>query len=326
MQRGTNGIIISLFLSILLALLNADAQRLTKVPHIGVISFVSPADRQQSPFLQGLRELGYVEGQNILIDWRSHESSDERAHDLAAELVRLKVDVIVALGGPAARGAKKATSTIPIAMSVGDALGQGLVASLARPGENTTGVTSIPAELSQNRLQLLREALPQLARVAVLWCLDLAGNPPQWREIQDGASRLGLQLQSLEVRSPDDFEPAFEAATRDGAEALFVANCALFISARKQIVTLAGKHRLPAIYPFSSDVVAGGLMAYGAAPGEGEYRLAVYVDKILKGAKPADLPMEQPKKFELAINLKTAKALSLTIPPSLLFQADKVIQ
>jgi len=326
MWCSTVGGIVTLTLSLFLAPLCADAQSLAKVPRIGVISTVSPVDLQQAPFLQELRKLGYVVGQNIPIDWRSYGGTDERARDHAADLVQLQVDALVAFGGPASRAAKQATSTIPIIMVVGDALEQGLVPSLARPGGNLTGISAMPTELSQRRLEILREALPQIRRVAVLWCPDLAGNPPQWREIQSGAAKLGLQLQSLEVRSPDDFDPAFAAATRDGAEALFVAECALFVPPRERLVALAGKHRLPAIYGGKGAVVAGGLMAYGASGSEIARRVAVYVDKILKGAKPADLPVEHAMKFELVINLKAAKDLGITMPPSVLLQADEVIQ
>jgi putative ABC transport system substrate-binding protein len=327
MTRPTIGLLLALNLGLLVAPLAPDAQQSTKVFRIGVLASGSPPSGPSPAsevFRQGLRDLGYVEGQNLITEHRYAERSDERARDLAAELVRLEVDVMVAFGGPASRGATKATSAIPIVMSVGDALEQGLVPGLARPGGNVTGISFMAPETSQRRLELLREALPQLARVAVLWCPDLAGNPPQWREVQVSASRLGLQLQSLEVRSPDDFEPAFAAATRDGAEALFVANCALF--PRERIVALAGKHRLPAIYPARSYMVAGGLMAYGANELERVQRVVVYVGKILQGAKPADLPVEQSMQFELVINLKTAEALGLTIPPFVLFQATEVIR
>jgi len=258
------------------------------------------------------------------MEYRYAERGDEQAHDLAAELVQLKVDALVVFGGSPARGAKKATSTIPIVMVVGNALEQGLVPSLARPGGNITGISVMAPEVSQRRLELLREVLPQIVRVAVLWCPDLAGNPLQWREIQVGASRLSLQLHSLEVRSPDDLEPAFEAAARDGAEALLVVDCALFPPQR--IVALAERHRLPAICPLKGYAVAGGLMAYGASHSYITQRLAVYVAKILQGAKPADLPVEQTMKFELVLNLKTAQALGITFPPSLLVLADEVIR
>jgi putative tryptophan/tyrosine transport system substrate-binding protein len=332
MTRRTIGLLVTLALAILVAPLAAAAQPRGHIPRVGVLSpatseAISDLGLGLEAFRQGLRDLGYVEGQNILIDWRSDEGSDKRARDLAADLVRLKVDVLVAFGGPAARGAKKAASTIPIVMSVGDALEQGLVPSLARPGGNLTGISSMAVELSQQRLELLRELFPQLVRVAVLWCPDLAGNPLQWREIQAGAGRLSLQLQSLEVRRPDDIEPALEAAARDGTEALFVADCALLNPTHVQrIVTLAARHRLPAIYTSKSYVVAGGLMSYGSDINELFRRAATYVDKILKGAKPADLPVEQPTKFELVINLKTAQALGLTIPTTLLFQADEIIR
>jgi putative ABC transport system substrate-binding protein len=321
------GFMLTLALGFLLAPLCADAQQPTKVFRIGVlVPGVSPGQSTGGfeAFLQALHDLGYSEGQNLIIERRYAERSDERAHELAAELVQLKVDVIVAPNEPEARGAKKATSTIPIVMVVGDALEQGLVPSLARPGGNITGISTMTPELSQRRLELLREAFPQIVRVAVLWCPDLGGNPPQWREIQVEAGRLGLQLQSLEVQSPADVESTFTAVTRDGATALFVAGCALFEPGR--IVALAGRHRLPAIYPNKSYVVAGGLMAYGPSLLEIPRRVAVYVDKILRGAKPADLPVEQVMKFELVINLKTAKALGLTIPPTVLFQANEVIR
>ena len=249
-----------------------------------------------------------------------------------AELLRLKVDVIVAFGGPAARTAKKATTTVPIVMAIGAALEQGLVTNLARPGGNITGFTAINPDLSGKRLELLKEAVPWMARVAVLWCPDLAGNPPQWSATHVAAQGLGVQLQSLEVRSAGDVEAALAAATPARADAIVVFDCphlsiaAYWEEAVGRVSDLVTKVPLPAMYPYRGAVEAGGLMSYGPTTAEVGRQVAVYVDKILKGAKPGDLPVQQPTKFELVINLKTAKALGLTIPPTLLMLADEVIR
>jgi putative ABC transport system substrate-binding protein len=317
-------------LGILLAPLAAGAQPPTKIPRVGLLLFGSPSDsatRFVEAFRQGLRELGYVEGQNIAIEDRHAEGREHRLPDLAADLVRLKVDVIVAVGRLAASVARNATKTIPIVMgSTSDPVGSGLVASLARPGGNLTGLSILASELSGKRLELLKEMVPRISRVAVL---AYPANPAlalQLRETQVAARTLGLQLQILEVRSPDDLDRAFGAAKKERAGALNILPSAFYAAHRKKLVDLAAESRLPAMYDSREYVEAGGLMAYGPNLSDLYRRAAGYVDKILKGAKPADLPVEQPTKFELVINLKTAKALGLTIPPSLMLQADEVIQ
>jgi putative ABC transport system substrate-binding protein len=323
-------LLVTLVLGLLVVPLAADSPA-GHVPRIGVLGWGAPpsaAAREQHPFLRGLRELGWVEGQNIAIESRWAEFSLDRLPDLAADLIRLKVEVIMTLGGPAARAAKQATTTIPIVINVGNAVEQGLVTNLARPEGNITGVSRMSPELSQKYLELLNEAIPQLSYVAVLWCPEYAGNPPQWSETQVVAHTLGIQLQSLEVWDPDDIDAALEAATSNSAQALIVFDCALFDPSPtlQRIIGLAAKHRLPAIFWQRRCVEVGGLMSYGPSMPDLARRTATYVDKILKGAQPADLPVEQPMKFELIINLKTAQALGLTIPPTLLFQADEVLR
>jgi len=305
---------------LLAAPLAAEAQRAGKVPRVGYLS-------QDSAFVevfrQGLRELGYVEGQNIAIEYRSAEGKDERLPGLAAELVRLKVDVIVAASPPATEAAKQATSTIPIVFPVsGDPVAEGFVASLARPGGNLTGLATIGPELLGKQLEMLKTVAPKVSRVAVLQ------NPSQQvqRQAEDAARALGVQLQVLKARTPSEIEAAFAAMSSQRAGSVLVMRDALFFAQQTQIVALAAKSRLPAVYGFREQAEAGGLMAYGASTSQLFRRAATYVDKILKGDKPADLPVEQPTKFELVINLKTAKMLGLTIPPSLLGQADQVIQ
>ena len=326
MWCSTVGIII-LALGILTVPLTVDAQQRDNVRRIGVIGHTAPpseADLQRSPFLQELRTLGWVESQNMVIESRFAAFSLEKLPDLMAELIRLKVDVVVAFGGPAARAAQKATKTIPIVMSgVGSALEQGLVTNLARPEGNITGFTDISPDLSGKRLELLKEVVPQLARVAVLWSPDLAGNPPQWRATQVAAQGLGVQLHSLEVRGAADVAAALAAATKDRADAVVVFSGAHLSARRADVATTLA---LPAMYPDRGYVAAGGLMSYGPNNAELGRRIAVYVDKILKGAHPADLPVQQPTKFELVLNLTTAKALGITMPPSLLLLADEVIQ
>ena len=324
MWRITVGIII-LALGILTMPLAVNAQQRDHVPRIGVIEQGAPpseADFQRSPFLQELRTLGWVKGQNMVMERRYAAFNFAMLPALVAELIRLNVAVIVALGGPAARAAKNATTTIPIVMSVGSLLEQGLVTNLARPEGNITGFTDIQPDLSGKRLELLKEVVPQLARVAVLWCPDNAGNPPQWSAIQVAAQGLGVQLQSLEVRGAADVAATLAAATKDSADAAVVLNCAHLVARRAD---LAAKLALPAIYPDRPYVAAGGLMSYGPNNAELGRRIAVYVDKLLKGAQAADLPVQQPTKFELVLNLTTAKALGITMPPSLLLLADEVI-
>jgi putative ABC transport system substrate-binding protein len=326
MWLSTIGFLVTCGISLLGTPLVADAQQQGNVPRIGMLGFGYPpseAGLQPSRFLQELRTLGWVEGQNLVIERRSAAFSGKKLPDLVAELLRLKVDVIVALGGRAARAAKKATTTVPIVIAVGDALEQGLVTNLARPGGNITGFTNINPDLSGKRLELLKEAVPWMARVAVLWCPDLAGNPPQWSATQVAAQGLGVQLQSLEVRSAGDIEAALAAATPDRADAIVVFDCAYF---PMRVAARVTKLLLPAMYPYRGFVEAGGLMSYGPNNAELAHQVAVYVDKILKGAKPGDLPVQQPTKFELVINLKPAKTLGLTLPPTLLFQADEMIR
>jgi putative tryptophan/tyrosine transport system substrate-binding protein len=309
----------------------AEAQQAGKVPRIGFLVAASASDsafeRWIEAFRQGLRDLGYVEGRNIVIEYRYADERYERLPALAAELVRLKVDVIVSHGTPGPLAAKQATSAIPIVTTTaGDPVAAGLVASLARPGGNVTGLSFMAPEMGGKRLQLLKEILPGLSRVAVLWN---AANPYASlvvREMEIAATTLGVQLQSLVLRGPDDFAGALAAAATGRAGALTVVEDPLMTTRRSQIVDFAAKSRLPAIYGPKEFVDAGGLMSYGVNAADMYRRAATYVDKILKGAKPADLPIEQPTKFDLVINLKTAKALGLTIPPSLLGRADEVIQ
>ncbi len=318
-------------LGILLAPLAAGAQPPAKIPRVGLLRFGSPSDSgirfTEEPFRQGLRELGYVEGQNIAIEYRHSEGREHRLPELAADLVRLKVDVIVATGGLAASAVRNATKTIPIVMAgVSDPIGSGLVASLARPGGNITGLSILAPELSGKRLELLKQVVPRVSRVAVLAYPANPAFPAQLRETQVAARTLGLRLQILEVRSPDDLDRAFGAAKKERAGALNILPSAFHVFHRKKLVDLAAETRLPAMYDNREWAEAGGLMAYGPNFSDLYRRAAGYVDKILKGAKPADLPVEQPTKFELVINLKTAKALGLTIPPSLMLRADEVIQ
>ena len=305
-----------------------EAQQPRKVPLMGYLTTDTRgrASPNAEALRQGLRDLGYIEGQNIAIEYRSSEGNYDRHPALAAELVRLKVDIIFAAGAPAGRAAKNATSSIPI-IFVGSTnpVATGLVASLARPGGNITGFSAGAPGLYGKRLELLKETLPRLTRVGVLW------NPAYpsglvLKETRTAGQELGVQVQSLEVRSANDIDSAFAAATKAQAGALVVAQQSPMTTNQKQIVELAAKRRLPAIYPDTDSIHAGGLMSYGPSSTDLYRRAAVYVDKILKGTKPADLPVEQPIKFELMINLKTAKALGLTIPPGVLMRAEKVIK
>jgi putative ABC transport system substrate-binding protein len=274
-----------------------------------------------------MRELGYVEGKNIVIESRYAEGKQDRVAALAAELVRLKVDVIVTGGTTATRAAKEATVTIPIVMTQdSDPVGSGVVASLARPGGNITGVSNLAPELSGKRLELLKEVLPWLSRVAVLVTSTVPQYAQVLKETELAAAALGVKLQFLEVLGPKDIETAFRAATNARAEAVLALNSFVINSHHKQIVDLAVKSRLPAIYPWPEPVEVGGLMAYGVNLNDLARRAATYVDKILKGAKPADLPVERPTKFEFIINLKAAKQIGLTIPPNVLARADRVIK
>src|SRR5713226_6675919 len=309
--------------------LPAEAQQAKKVPRLGFLSAtsLSTISARIEALRQGLRELGYVEGKNIVIEWRSAEGKADLLPALAAELVRLKVDIIVSGGASDTRVAKSATNTIPIVMTQDtDPVGLGYVASLARPGGNITGLSTLASEISGKRLELLKEIIPKLSRVAVLGTSTRPGNAQSLKEVELAAGAFKVQVQYLDVLDGKDIETAFRAATKRRADAILVLQSPVFNSYRIQIVDLAVKSRLPAIYPQAEYMEAGGLMYYGASLTDMFRRAATYVDKILKGAKPADLPVEQPMKFEFVINLKTAKQIGLTIPPNVLVRADKVIK
>ena len=308
----------------------ADAQQTKKVPRIGCVfgaSASSVAARTEA-FRRGLRELGYVEGKNISIEYRFAEGKLDRLPALAAELVRLKVDLIVTSGPPVTRAAKEATNTIPIVMAnEADPVGSGVIVSLARPGGNVTGLSALYPELSGKRLELLTETVPKLSSVAVFGTSTSPATAPSLKETELAAGAFGVKLQYLDVVAPKDIETAFQAAGKGRrAEAVLMLDSPVLNSQRKQIVDLAVRRRLPAIYPQTEYAEVGGLMYYGANTPDLFRRAAIYVDKILKGAKPADLPVEQPTKFEFIINLKAAKQIGLTIPPNVLARADMVIK
>ena len=306
-----------------------QAQQPLKVPRIGflIASSRSVNAARYEAFLQGLRELGYEEGKNIVIEWRSAEGKFDHLAALAAELIRLKVDVIVTAGPADTRAAKEATSTIPIVMTFdNDPVGNGFIASLARPGGNVTGLSTLAPELSSKQLELLKEIVPKLSRVAILGISTNPGNALALRQVEVAAKTFGLKLQYLDLLDPNAIETAFRTASKGGAEAIVVLGIPLLNPQRKQLVELAVKNRLPAIYYTGDLVEAGGLMTYGVNRSDLTRRAATYVDKILKGTKPADLPVEQPIKFEFIINLKAAKQIGLTIPPNVLARADKVIR
>jgi len=307
----------------------AEAQQPTKIPRIGYlfVASLSSAPARIEAFRQGLGELGYVEGKNIVIEWRSAEGKEDRLTALVAELVRLKVDIIVTAGPSITRAAKEATATIPIVMAFdNDPVGNGFAASLARPGGNITGLSTLAPELSGKRLELLKEIIPKLSRVAFFGTSTNPGNAQSLREVELAAGAFGVKLQYLDVLGPKDIETAFREASKGRADAVLVLQSAVLGPQRTQIADLAAKSRLPAIYFSAEWVEAGGLMTYGVSFNDLYRRAATYVDKILKGAKPADLPVEQPKKFELIINLKAAKQIGVTIPPNVLARADKVIR
>jgi len=328
--------IIGLALGALLIALSvsAEAQQPARIPRIGILgpSSASSFLPRVEAFRQRLRELGYVEGlpvgrqgKNIVIEYRYAEGKLDRLPDLAAELVRLKVDVIVTTG-PGVLAAKKASATIPIVFAAaGDPVGSGLVSSLARPGGNITGLSLMAPDLDGKRLELLKEAFPKVARVAFLWEGGSRGNPVL-TGMEPAGKALGLKLQSLPVRGLDDFEGAFARAKRDGAQALITAPGPLINTQRRQVLDFAAKNRLPAMYPVSEFVEAGGLMSYAPNYTDSWRRAADFVDKILKGTKPAEIPVEQPMKFEFVISLKAAKQIGLTVPPNVLVRADKVIR
>jgi ABC-type uncharacterized transport system substrate-binding protein len=318
-----------LSLALLAGPLAAEAQP-PKVSRIGFLAVGSREGRafMIEGFLRGLREHDYVEGQNILIEYRFSEGRNDRLPELARELVAMKVDLIVASGSPASFAARDATRTIPIVMGslAADPIETGLIASLARPGGNITGMTEMAADLSGKRLEMLRETMPGLARVAVFWNPPNPAYGPVLRGLEAAAPQLGLKLQRLEVRVPEDFEGALKAAVGQRAGALFVPGDPLVTNRPRVVADLALKYRLPTMTDFRELPESGGLMSFGPDLVDSYRRAASHVDKILKGANPAELPMEQPTKFELVINLRTAKVLGLTIPPSVLARADQVIE
>ena len=322
--------IVRLTLGVLLLALSfpAAAQQPARIHRIGILIAASTSfySARVEALRQRLRELGYVEGKNIVVEYRYAEGKLERLPDLAAELVQLKVDVIVTAPGQGALAAKKASATIPIVFTdVADPLATGIVSSLARPGGNITGLSVMAPDLDAKRLELLKESFPKVARVALLW--QSGGRRGNLHlELEAPAKALGLKLQSLPVRSLDDFDSAFARAKRDGAQALITTPNPVINTQQRQVLDFAAKNRLPAMYPTSEWVEAGGLMSYAPNFTDLWRRAADYVDKILKGARPADLPVEQPKKFEFRVNLKTAKQIDVTIPSNVLTRADKVIQ
>jgi ABC-type uncharacterized transport system substrate-binding protein len=322
------GLAVALAVSLILAPLTAEAQP-GKVPRIGVLSAVTPevSAPRDDRFREGLRNFGYVEGRNIAIEWRYAAGRAERFAEIAVEFARLKVDIIVAANNPAVSAALKATKTTPIVMVFGlDPVGREFVASLARPGGTVTGLSSYLPELIAKRLQFLKEVVPGTSQVAVLWDSNLTGMQKLLDESQAAAQALGVHLQLFDVRTPSEFDGAFEAMTRKGMRAVLSLGSSMHSVQRAQIAELARKNRLPSMCNFRDYVDAGCLMSY-APSFEGVWRRSAYfVDRILKGANPADLPVEQPTEFELAINLKTAKALGLTIPPLLLMRTDHVIE
>jgi putative tryptophan/tyrosine transport system substrate-binding protein len=305
----------------------ARAQRSSRLHRVGMLERTSVAINAANldGFREGLRDLGHSDGGSYIIEYRSADGIDELFPNLAAELVRLNVDVILTRGTPAALAAKNATATIPVIMvGIGDPVGQGLVDSLARPGGNVTGLSALVTDLYAKRVQLLREVVPRARRIAALFNMSNLAIPPQWREVETTARSLAMQPQLLDVRKPDDLGPAFVAATAQGADMLIVGLETLTQANQRVIVDLAMRHTLPAIY--ASKEFIGGLLTYGVNYPDQYRRAASFVDKVLRGAKPAELPVEQPTKLELVINLKTAKALGITIPPVLLARADEVIE
>jgi putative tryptophan/tyrosine transport system substrate-binding protein len=323
------GCLVTLILSLLVVPLVTHAQPPSHLPRVGVLGERAPTDPFLAAFRQGLRELGYTEGQNIVIEARYTHGVLDRVPVLAAELLRLKVDVLVVGGTVAAQSAKALTTTVPIVFTrCGDPVGSGLVASLARPGGNATGLSVRVSGLSGKQLEILKTAVPQVSRVAVLYNPVNPSAKPALDEMREvaRARALAVELHVLEVRQPHELASAFAALTAWRAEALLAISDAVFGNTLAELAQLAAENRLPATYERREFVEAGGLLTYGPSFADNYRRAATYVDKILKGAKPADLPVEQPMKFELVINLKTPKALGLTIPPMLLFQADEVIQ
>jgi putative tryptophan/tyrosine transport system substrate-binding protein len=324
----TKKMILLALCSLLIALCSAaEAQQPANTPVIGWLGARPPSTGGgRELFARAFRTLGYIEGKNFVFEFRNADNKVDRLPALADELIRLKVDVLFTPAGDEALAAKKATKTIPIVFAgVADPVAIGLVGSLARPGGNVTGFSTIAPVLVGKRLELLKETIPRLSRVAVLWNKSTA-SAQSWKEIQLAARELGVELYSIEVSSTDRFDGAFQEAIKAGSAALAVISSPLVATNQKRIADLALKHRLPAIYPREDFADSGGLMSYGPDRTEPYLRAAVYVDKILKGTKPADLPVEQPAKFEFIVNLKTAKQIGLTIPPNVLARADRVIK
>ena len=305
------------------------AQPMAKVWHVGMLETTAATLNATNldAFKQALRQLGYIEGQNLIVEYRSGDGHIERFPQLAAELVRLNVDIIITRGTPTALAAKEATATIPIVMAaIGEPVETGMVASLARPGGNVTGLSAFVTELTAKRIEIMREVIPQLSRMALIDNMANRSVPAQWDETKRAAFALGIQPQLYDVRKAKDIERAFSSAIAQRVNALSVGNDSVVIANRIQVVQLAAKHRLPAIYATRDFVDAGGLLSYAAHYPDLYRRAAAYVDKIFKGAKPADLPVEQPTKFEIVVNLKAASALGLTVPSTLLARADEVIE
>jgi putative ABC transport system substrate-binding protein len=305
------------------------AQQQSKVWRIGYLQNASPPTNGLPPaaLRQRLAELGYVEGRNVVYEGRWAEGKLARLPELAADLVRLRVDAIVVVGGPPSQAVKNATSTIPIiTVGAGDVVGSGLVASLSRPGGNLTGITDLAVELSAKRLEILKEVVPKAARIAVLWNADNPAMTLRYQQVEKAARLLRVDVQPLGVREPEDFDVAFSAMTRERPDALFMVADALTLLNRKRVIEFSAAQRIPAMYELDSVVQDGGLISYGPRVDDNFGRAAYYVDRILKGTKPGDLPMEQPTRYYLFVNLKTARVLGLTIPQSILFRADGVIE
>ena len=325
-MKYTRALLLTVVLTVLWVL-GAESGQSATAPRIGYLSLGPGPSPRTEALQQGLRDFGYVEGTNLTIDYRWADGNLDRLQEAAADLVRSQVAVIVTGGPQATRAAKEATTAIPIVMAVDyDPVGAGFAASLARPGGNITGMSAVSPELNGKRLELLKATVPRLARVALLWNSAEPNAAAFLRETRVAAHILGVEVQSLEVRAPGDLEAAFQAARKGRANALTVLTDPVTLYHRAQLTELAAKYALPAIYSERLFAEAGGLMSYGASDRDLHRQVAVYVDKILKGAKPSDLPVEQPTKYELLLNLKTAKALGLTIPQSVLLRADEVIQ
>jgi putative ABC transport system substrate-binding protein len=322
MRKGTCIVLLTfLFLAV-----TAQAQNPPKIPRVGIV-FIGGRDQPHlESFKQGLRELGYVEGKNILLEYRYAEGKYDRLPALVTELVREKVDVIITTSSISARAARQVTKTIPIVMTSGSPVERGLAESFAKPGGNVTGLSVLALELSGKRLELLKEMVPKMARFAALWSSSENESVMGFKETEDAAKALSLRMQSAELSPSGEMEKTFAALAKARVDALLVVLSPLVTLHSKRIVELALKQRLPGMYPTRQFAEEGGLMAYGPLVGDLYRRAAIYVDKILKGAKPADLPVEQPTKFELVINLKTAKQIGLTIPPNVLARADRVIK